>query len=111
MHLSGIQVLFYALYVLGFFLAGGFSFRYHVLTHGAWKTHQTGISFMGMAIALAVTFFDVVIRVLALQVFRWTWADTPTLYVALTGLFMVCAFLAHRWFLLERYQNREEDDR
>lgn len=104
-----MQLTFYIAYIVGFGLATGFSVRYAVLTKGAWREHQAGVSLMGMAISLAVTLGAATIRVVSMRMFHWAWADAPTLVVAFTGLVAVCAFLAHRWYLLERYQKSDKE--
>ncbi len=104
-----MQLLFYVTYIVGLILAAGFTIRYHMLTHGAWREHQAGVSFMGMALSLAVTLGAVVMRLLVLRILGWHWADTPTLIVAFVGLVAVNGFLGHRWYLLERYQRSDKE--
>lgn len=104
-----MQLAFYISYIVIFGLAVGFVTRYHLLTGGAWRQHPAGVSYMGMAVALAVALFGVVIRVVLLRMLRWTWADLPTQIIVLAGLAAIGAFVAHRWYLLERYQRYDKE--
>jgi hypothetical protein len=104
-----MQLAFYIAYIVTGTLAAGFVVRYHMLTKGAWRQHPAGVSYMGMAGALVVALGGVVIRVVLFRMAGWTWADTPTKLVVLGGLFLIAAFIAHRWYLLERYQKSDKE--
>jgi hypothetical protein len=104
-----MQLMFYISYIVGFVLATGFSVRYATLTRGAWREHPAGISIMGMSVSLAVVMFAVTIRVVFLRMLNWSWADTPTVVLAQLGIWLVIGWIAHRWYLLERYQKSDKE--
>ncbi len=104
-----MQLTFYIAYIVGFVCATGFAVRYAVLTRGAWRDHQAGVSLMGMAVALAVTLGATTVRVVFIRMLGWAWADVPTIWAAFAGLVAVIAFIIHRWYLLERYQRSDKE--
>jgi MFS family permease len=107
--LSGIQIAFYVLYGVGFILAVGFIIRYHQLTDGAWRKHQTGISYMGDAVSLALVLAAVVGRIISARLLHWHWFDVTTQLLALAGTVGVVGWIGFRWYLLERYQKSDKE--
>jgi hypothetical protein len=104
-----MQLAFYVTYIVGLVLAVGFVIRYHHLTDGAWRYHQTGIVYMGDAISLAVVLLAVVLRLLVLRILHLAWADEPTVILSLAGLIGVIGWIGYRWYLLERYQRSDKE--
>ncbi len=104
-----MQELLYIGYGFGFVLAAGFTIRYNTLTRGAWREHQAGVSFMGMAAAVGIAMLAAVLRILAVRWPGWSWLNEPTLVLGVLGLWSINVFLAHRWYLLERYQRSDKE--